>query len=294
MTLQGVKTIGVAGAGQMGRGIVQVCVLSDLSVVLQDVAAGILQGAVESIDRSMQRQVEKGALSQADKATAVRRIRTTTELRDVAACDFVIEAVSERLPLKLQIFEALDGACREGVILASNTSSLSITRLGAATHRPDRVIGMHFMNPVPVMKLVEIVAGQATAAATVATTRNLALALGKTPVVSQDLPGFISNRVLMPMINEAIYALYEGVGSRDDIDAVMTLGMRHPMGPLALADFIGLDTCLSIMEILHGGFGDSKYRPCPLLRRMVEAGHLGRKSGRGFYEYDRAHGGSAS
>ncbi|HXH28733.1 MAG TPA: 3-hydroxyacyl-CoA dehydrogenase NAD-binding domain-containing protein, partial [Candidatus Polarisedimenticolia bacterium] len=276
MSQQGVKTIGVVGAGQMGRGIAQVCVLSDFAVVLQDVASEILEAAAGGIDRSLQRQVEKGTLSQADKATAVRRIRTTTEMREAAAGDWVIEAVSERLPLKLQIFEALDAACRPEAILASNTSSLSITRLGAATRRPDRVIGMHFMNPVPVMKLVEIVAGQATSAATVGATRELAQALGKTPVVSQDLPGFISNRVLMPMINEAIYALYEGVGSREDIDTVMTLGMRHPMGPLTLADFIGLDTCLSIMEILHAGFGDSKYRPCPLLRRLVEAGHLGR------------------
>jgi 3-hydroxybutyryl-CoA dehydrogenase len=197
----------------------------------------------------------------------------------------VIEAVSENLAVKTRVFAALDGMCRPEVILASNTSSLPITRIAAATRRPDRVVGMHFMNPVPVMELVEIVAGQATSPATLEITRALAKAMGKTPVVAQDFPGFISNRILMPMINEAIYALYEGVGSRDDIDTVLRLGMRHPMGPLALADFIGLDTCLAILEILHQGFGDPKYRPCPLLRRMVDAGRLGKKSGRGFYDY---------
>ena len=197
----------------------------------------------------------------------------------------MIEAVSENLAIKTRVFAALDAACRAGVILASNTSSLSITKLASATRRPDRVIGMHFMNPVPVMELVEIVAGQSTSPGTLESTRDLAKALGRTPVTAQDYPGFISNRVLMPMINEAIFALYEGVGGRDDIDAVLRLGMRHPMGPLALADFIGLDTCLAILEILHQGFGDPKYRPCPLLRRMVDAGQLGRKSGAGFYDY---------
>ena len=206
-------------------------------------------------------------------------------MKPFAECDFVVEAVTEHYSLKMRIFEELDKTCRKDVILATNTSSLPITRIAAATDRQPQVIGMHFMNPVPIMKLVELVAGHGTSSETVAVTRALAEKMGKTPVVAQDYPGFISNRVLMPMINEAIYTLYEGVGSRDDIDTVMKLGMAHPMGPLTLADFIGLDTCLSILEILQQGFGDPKYRPCPLLRRMVESGQLGRKSGRGFYDY---------
>jgi 3-hydroxybutyryl-CoA dehydrogenase len=269
----------------MGRGIAQVAAQADLEVVLHDQEEAALKAALETIERNLKRQAEKGSLAEADRAVALRRLRPTGDLRDLASCDFVVEAVTERLAIKLQIFEALDSACRAEAILASNTSSLSITRLGAATRRPERVVGMHFMNPVPVMRLVEIVVGQATSKPTVDATAALADRLGKVPVVAHDLPGFISNRVLMPMINEAIFALYEGVGSRDDIDTVMRLGMNHPMGPLALADFIGLDTCLSIMEILHQGFGDPKYRPCPLLRRMVDAGLLGRKSGRGFYDY---------
>ena len=283
--MDGIAGIGVVGAGQMGRGIAQVACLAGLGVVLHDQEARIVDAALLAIGGSLDRLVEKGSLARADKDKAVRRIRKATDLKEVAGSDFVIEAVSERLPLKMQIFEALDAGCREDVILASNTSSLSITRIGAATKRPDRVVGMHFMNPVPIMKLVEVIPGQATSRATADTTVALAIKLGRTPVLSQDLPGFISNRILMPMINEAIFALYEGLGTRDDIDTVMTLGMRHPMGPLALADFIGLDTCLAILEILHDGFGDPKYRPCPLLRRMVDAGHLGKKSGRGFYEY---------
>jgi 3-hydroxybutyryl-CoA dehydrogenase len=233
----------------------------------------------------MQRQVDKGKMSAGDREAALGRIKTTADLKSFAECDFVVEAVSEHLTLKIRIFEELDTACRKDVILATNTSSLPITRVAAATGRQAKVIGMHFMNPVPIMKLVEIVSGQGTSPETVAATRALAEKMGKTPVLAQDYPGFISNRVLMPMINEAIYTLYEGVGSRDDIDTVMKLGMNHPMGPLALADFIGLDTCLSILEILRDGFGDPKYRPCPLLRRMVDAGQLGKKSGRGFYDY---------
>ena len=279
------RTIGVVGAGQMGRGIAQVAAQAGLSVLLHDQEAGALDAAREFIDTNLKRQVEKGRLEDHVRRDVVGRIRAIAESASFAPADFVIEAVSEDLTVKTRVFETLDRVCGPGVVLASNTSSLPITRIASVTRRPDRVVGMHFMNPVPVMELVEIVAGQATSARTLEATRDLARLLGKTPVVAQDYPGFISNRVLMPMINEAICALYEGVGTRDDIDTVMRLGMRHPMGPLALADFIGLDTCLAILEILHRGFGDPKYRPCPLLRRMVDARQLGRKSGRGFYEY---------
>src|SRR5882762_3535434 len=279
------RTIGVVGAGQMGRGIAQVAARSGFAVLLYDQDRKVLEAALKSIDSALVRLVEKGTLAESARAEAIGRIRAAADPGSFTAADFVIEAISEDRALKMRVFATLDGVCRPGVILASNTSSLSITKIASATRRPDRVIGMHFMNPVPVMELVEIVAGQATSEGTLETTRDLAKALGRTPVTAQDYPGFISNRVLMPMINEAIYALYEGVGGRDDIDTVLRLGMRHPMGPLALADFIGLDTCLAILEILQQGFGDSKYRPCPLLRRMVDAGHLGRKSGRGFYEY---------
>jgi 3-hydroxybutyryl-CoA dehydrogenase len=279
------RTIGVVGAGQMGRGIAQVAAQSGFAVLLSDQNRSIVDAALQAIDASLMRQVEKGKLQPGARTETLGRIRPAVEPAVLSGADFVIEAISEDRALKSRAFAALDATCRPGVILASNTSSLSITRMAAATRRPERVIGMHFMNPVPVMELVEIVAGQSTSAETIETTRGLAKRLGKTSVAAQDYPGFISNRVLMPMINEAICALHEGVGSRDDIDTVMRLGMRHPMGPLALADFIGLDTCLAIMEVLHQGFGDPKYRPCPLLRRMVDAGLLGRKSGRGFYEY---------
>jgi 3-hydroxybutyryl-CoA dehydrogenase len=285
MGIEDLRTLGVVGAGQMGRGIAQVGAQAGLSVVLHDRDSRALQDATQAIARHLKKQVEKGALAPAEGEKITGRIQPAADLAGVAGADFVVEAVNESLPLKLEIFAALDGVCRPGAVLASNTSSLSITRIAAATRRPERVIGMHFMNPVPVMPLVEIIAGQATSAATVEETRALAVRLGKTAVLAQDFPGFISNRILMPMINEAIFALHEGVGSREDIDTVMTLGMRHPMGPLALADFIGLDTCLSILEVLHSGFGDPKYRPCPLLRRMVDAGRLGRKSGCGFYDY---------
>ena len=280
------RTIGVVGAGQMGRGIAQVAAQSGLTVLLHDEQQSALDAALGHIGEQLERQVQKGKLAPAARSEILARLRPATDAGAFAAADFVIEAVSENLPLKARLFESLDRTCRPDVILASNTSSISITRLAAATRRPSRVIGMHFMNPVPVMELVEIVAGQATSAETIEATRGLAKEMGKTAVLAQDFPGFISNRVLMPMINEAIFALFEGVGSREDIDTVMRLGMRHPMGPLALADFIGLDTCLAILEILHAGFGDPKYRPCPLLRRMVDAGRLGRKSGRGFYDYD--------
>jgi 3-hydroxybutyryl-CoA dehydrogenase len=279
------RTIGVVGAGQMGRGIAQVAAQAGLSVLLHDQDAGALEAARAFIDTSLERQVEKGRLEDRVRREVTGRIRATADPAAFAPADFMIEAVSEDLAVKTRVFETLDRVCGAEVVLASNTSSLPITRIASATRRPDRVIGMHFMNPVPVMDLVEIVAGQATSVRTLEATRALARVLGKTPVVAQDYPGFISNRILMPMINEAIYALYEGIGTREDIDTVMRLGMRHPMGPLALADFIGLDTCLAILEILHRGFGDPKYRPCPLLRRMVDARQLGRKSGRGFYEY---------
>jgi 3-hydroxybutyryl-CoA dehydrogenase len=285
MSGETLRTIGVVGAGQMGRGIAQVAARSGFAVLMHDQDRKVLDAALKSIDAALARLVEKGTLAESDRAEAIGRIRATAEPGSFSAADFVIEAISEDRALKMRVFATLDGVCRPGVILASNTSSLSITRIASATRRADRVIGMHFMNPVPVMELVEIVTGQSTSRETLETTLGLAKGLGKTPVAAQDFPGFISNRVLMPMINEAICALHEGVGSRDDIDTVMRLGMRHPMGPLALADFIGLDTCLAIMEVLHDGFGDPKYRPCPLLRRMVDAGLLGRKSGRGFYEY---------
>ena len=280
------RTIGVVGAGQMGRGIAQVAAHSGFTVLLHDEKQDALDAALGHIGDQLERQVQKGKLAPAVRSETLARLRPAKDAGAFAAADFVIEAVSENLPLKARLFESLDRTCRPDVVLASNTSSISITRLAAATRRPSLVIGMHFMNPVPVMELVEIVAGQSTSTATIETTRGLAKELGKTAVLAQDFPGFISNRVLMPMINEAIFALHEGVGSREDIDTVMRLGMRHPMGPLALADFIGLDTCLSILEILHAGFGDPKYRPCPLLRRMVDAGRLGRKSGGGFYDYD--------
>jgi 3-hydroxybutyryl-CoA dehydrogenase len=272
----------------MGRGIAQVGARAGLTVVLHDTDRRALDDAVRFIEQRLLRQADKGEIPRPEAQTMAGRVRVAADPAGLAASDFVVEAVNESLPLKHEVFRSLDAACRPGVVLASNTSSISITRIAAATRRPDRVVGMHFMNPVPVLALVEIVAGQATSAATVEETRALAERLGKTPVVAQDFPGFISNRVLMPMINEAIFALQEGVGSRDDIDAVMTLGMRHPMGPLRLADLIGLDTCLAILEVLHQGFGDPKYRPSPLLRRMVDAGLLGRKSGRGFYDYPPA------
>lgn len=280
-----IRTIGVVGAGQMGSGIAQVAASSGLSVVMRDIKEAFVEKGISAIEKSLSRMVKKEKISQEDQKAVLGRIDGTTSIKNMAKVDFVVEAATEEIALKQQIFRDLDECCEEGVILSSNTSSLSITKIASATKRPEKVIGMHFMNPVPVMKLVEIIKGLATSNLTYRVTNDLALKLGKTPVLANDSPGFISNRILMPMINEAIYALFEGVGSAEDIDQVMKLGMNHPMGPLALADLIGLDTCLAILEVLHSGLGDDKYRPCPLLRKYVDAGWLGKKMGKGFYDY---------
>ncbi|NNU83676.1 3-hydroxybutyryl-CoA dehydrogenase [Geobacillus sp. BMUD] len=281
-----VKTIMVVGAGQMGSGIAQVCAVAGYEVLLYDISSAQLDKGMANIQKLLARQVEKGKMAAEDKDAALSRLVRSTDLHDAEKADLVIEAVVENMDVKTKLFAELDEIARPETILASNTSSLPITEIAAATKRPEKVIGMHFMNPVPVMKLVEIIRGLATADEVYETIEAVARKLGKVPVEVNDFPGFISNRVLMPMINEAIYALYEGVATKEAIDEVMKLGMNHPMGPLTLADFIGLDTCLYIMETLHEGFGDDKYRPCPLLRKYVKAGWLGRKTGRGFYTYD--------
>jgi 3-hydroxybutyryl-CoA dehydrogenase len=279
------EVIGVVGAGTMGNGIAQVAARAGCEVVLRDVADEFLQRGLKAIDKSLQRDVDKGRLTEEGKREIAGRIRPTVEMGDLSRADFVIEAVTESLDVKSGIFRALDELTKPEAILASNTSSISITKLAAGTRRPDRVIGMHFMNPVPVMKLVEIIRGIATSDETWERTRALTERFEKIPLECNDSPGFVSNRVLMPMINEAIFALHENVATRESIDGIMKLGMNHPMGPLTLADFIGLDVCLAILNVLHTELGDPKYRPCPLLKRYVDAGWLGRKSGRGFYEY---------
>jgi 3-hydroxybutyryl-CoA dehydrogenase len=280
-----IKTFGVIGAGQMGAGIAQVAAMSGLNVIMNDIKTEFVDKGLANIAKILSRGVEKGKMSEEEKKAVLGRIKTSINLSDMASADFVVEAATENQKIKFQLFKDLDEICKDQVILATNTSSIPIGRIAAQTKRPEKVIGMHFMNPVPVMKLVEVIPGIATSDETFQITWDLAEKFGKTPAKANDYPGFIANRILLPMINEAVYCLQNGVGSREDIDTVMKLGMNHPMGPLALADLIGLDTCLAIMETLYDGFKESKYAPCPLLRKYVEAGWLGKKTGKGFYEY---------
>jgi 3-hydroxybutyryl-CoA dehydrogenase len=280
-----IKIVGVIGAGTMGNGIAHVFAKAGYDVILCDIEDRFVQRGIETISKNLEREASKGKISVADREAALRHIRPTTQRSQLAAADFIVEAATEKFDVKTEIFRDLDAIMKPDVILASNTSSISITKLAAQTKRADKVIGMHFFNPVPVMKLVEVIRGLATSQATYDSVRDLALKLEKTPVEVNDFPGFVSNRVLMPLINEAIYTVMEGVATPEAVDEVFKLGMAHPMGPLTLADFIGLDVCLDIMRVMESGLGDPKYRPCPLLIKMVDAGWLGRKSGRGFYKY---------
>ncbi|MFZ3217068.1 MAG: 3-hydroxybutyryl-CoA dehydrogenase [Candidatus Acidiferrales bacterium] len=286
MPTDGINTVGVLGAGTMGNGIAHVFARAGYHVILRDVEQRFLERGIETIGKNLDREVKKGKLGEADKLVVIARIRPTTEVSALAAADFAIEAVPEQLELKIRLLKDVDAVLPPGTVLASNTSSISITQLAAQTSRPEKFIGMHFMNPVPVMALVEVIRGLATSEETFQTTMTLCERLEKKPVAVNDAPGFVSNRVLMPLINEAAFAVMEGVATPEAVDAVMKMGMNHPMGPLELADFIGLDVCVNILEVLQTGFGDSKYRACPLLRKYVAAGWLGRKTGRGFYKYD--------
>src|SRR6267378_1766009 len=285
MTLDAIRTVAVLGAGTMGNGIAHVFARGGYNVILRDVEARFLDNAIDTIAKNLDREVKKGKIPEGDKSRVLGRIHTTTDISEIARADFAVEAVPERLDLKLSVLREAGQLLRPEVILASNTSSISITTLAAATSRPDRFVGMHFMNPVPVMVLIEVIRALQTSDETFRTTMALCERLEKKPVAVNDAPGFVSNRVLMPMINEAAFAVMEGVATAEAVDAIMKLGMNHPIGPLELADLIGIDVCLDVMEVLHTGFADSKYRPCPLLRKMVSAGWLGRKSGRGFYTY---------
>src|SRR6266581_2610047 len=287
MTLDAIRTVAVLGAGTMGNGIAHVFARSGHNVILRDVEARFLDAARDTIAKNLDREVKKGKIAEGDKSKALGRIYMTTDMSEIARADFAVEAVPERLDLKLSVLREADKLLRPEVILASNTSSMSITTLAAATSRPDRFVGMHFMNPVPVMVLIEVIRALQTSDETFDTTMALCERIEKNPVAVNDAPGFVSNRVLMPMINEAVFAVMEGVATAEAVDTVMRLGMNHPMGPLELADFIGLDVCVDILDVLYTGFGDSKYRACPLLRKMVAAGWLGKKSGRGFYKYER-------
>jgi len=280
-----IKTFAVIGSGQMGNGIAQVAAASGLSVIMTDIHMDFVEKGFANIEKNLQRSVDKGKITEEEKKSVLGRIHKSANIKDCAEADFAVEAATENEDLKFGIFREMDHTCRKNCILATNTSSIPIGRIASQTKRPEKVIGMHFMNPVPIMKLVEVIRGIATSEETFQVTWNLSKKFGKTPAEANDYPGFIANRILMPMINESIYCLFHGVGRREDIDTVMKLGMNHPMGPLELADLIGLDTCLAIMETLYNGFKDSKYRPCPLLRKYVEAGWLGRKTKKGFYEY---------